>query len=119
MIEHHQLILQGLEELSARLQTTNCWATFEANGNEHWLQCADGQINMDWPFSDGPEESLLQEYFGSLAPFEVVSWVADLFATISIAKTDIAMLALVVDRVFQGIYELGSDYKLSYRIEDG
>ena len=118
MIEHRQLISRGLEEFLKRLQARDCWITFEANGNEHWLQCARGQINMDWPFSHAPESQQLQEYFGALAPFEVVDWDTDMYATINIGKSETEALAPAIDRVFRDIYDLGPDYVLSYKLED-
>ena len=118
MVGQHQLICRGLEEFAKRLQVNDCWVTFEANGKEHWLQCARGQINMDWPFSHAPQPQQLQTYFGTLAPFEVVAWDADLYVTINIAKSEPEMLVVIIDRVFRDFYDLGSDYELSYKLED-
>ena len=117
MFKHYQLICRALEELAERLQASDAWITFEANGQEHWLQCARGQINMDWPFSQAPEPQQLQKYFHALAPFEVEAWDTDLFATINIAESDTEVLAVAIDRIFRDLYELGPDYDLCYKIE--
>ena len=114
MVEHHQYICRGLEEFEKRSQFGDCWITFEANSKEHWLQCARGKINMDWPFSHAPEPQQLQKYFGTLAPFDVVAWDTDLYATIKIATNENEILAVAINRVFQELYDLGSGYELSY-----
>ena len=119
MTDHHQLICRALEEFANRLNAgENCWVTFEANGEEHWLQCARGQINMDWPFSHAPKPERMEEYLGALVPLEIVAWESDLYATISIAKSEIEALALAVERLFREFYELGPEYDLVYKLED-
>jgi hypothetical protein len=118
MTEHHQLILRGLREFAERLRSGHCWVTYEANGKEHWLQYAHKQVNMDWPFSRAPDMGRMQEYFGALGPIELVGWDSDLYATINLANPEIEALALAIGQVFRDLYELGSEYELTYKIEN-
>jgi hypothetical protein len=118
MDKNRQLIRSGLAEFAERLERRQCWVTFEANGGEHWLQCASGVINMDWPFAQAPALEQLQKYFGSLAPFELESCDSDLYATVRIGATDTERIAAAIERIFRELYELGADYELSYKVED-
>jgi hypothetical protein len=119
MGKNRQLICAGLAEFAERLERGECWVTFEANSGEHWLQCARGVINMDWPFAEIPTPEQLQNYFGSLAPFELEACDSDLYATVKIGTNEAERIAAAIDGIFEELYELGADYKLSYKVEDG
>ncbi|MBK7997936.1 MAG: hypothetical protein IPK15_04190 [Verrucomicrobia bacterium] len=121
MPDHRELILHGLtelRELCAKVDA-NCWVTFTANRDEHWIQCCPGQINMDWPFSHAPEPQQLLKYFPESAPIEIVAWDIDLYATFNIAATTDESLVSAVLRVFQDLYELGPEFELTCTVEAG
>jgi hypothetical protein len=118
MDENRQMICSGLAEFAERLERRKCWVTFEANGGEHWLQYAEGVINMDWPFAETPDPEQLQNYFGSLAPFKLEACDSDLYATIKVGTNDAERIAVAIGGIFEELYELGADYELSYKVED-
>lgn len=121
MSQNRNIIFEGLQELSdARQSSPDAWVTFEANGNEHWLQCMLTQINMDWPFSSAPTENEnLKVCFGSTGPIEVHAWKPDSYVTFTPAVKDVDSLVLGIDSAFEDLFGLGADYALSYRIENG
>ena len=121
MGQNREIILQGLQELSnARQSAPDAWVTFEANGNEHWLQCLVTQLNMDWPFSSAPTENEnLKVCFGSGGLIEVHDWKADSHVTFTPAVKDVDSLVRGIDSAFEDLFDLGEDYTLSYRIENG
>jgi hypothetical protein len=119
MDKNRQLICAGLAEFAERLERGKGWVTFEANGGEHWLQYARGVINMDWPFAATPVPEQLQKYFGSLAPFELEACDRDLYATIKIGTDDAERIAAAIGGIFEELYELGVDYELTFKVEDG
>jgi hypothetical protein len=117
MSQQRDIIRNGLQELSnASESAPDCWVTFQANGNEHWLQCTPARINMDWPFSYSPAESKrLTECFGRSVKID--AWQADTYVTFTPAVRDVEALIAGINSVFQDLYELGADYVLDYRIE--
>lgn len=116
--EHHQLICRGLEEFAGRRNPNSGWITFEANGDEHWLQYSRGQLNLDWPFAQAPEPLQLKKYLAALGQFEVVAWDKDLYATINIGEPRVEVMALTIGLIFRELYGLGTDYQLTYKLEE-
>lgn len=119
MSQNRNIIFEGLQELSdARQSSPDAWVTFEANGNEHWLQCMVTQLNMDWPFSSAPTENEnLTVCFGR--PIQVHHWKADSHVTFTPALKDVDSLVVGIDSAFEDLFGLGGAYELSYKIENG
>ena len=116
MTLHHAIILNGLQELSDASQSTpDCRVTFEANGNEHWLECSPAHIRMDWPFAAAPiENEILKACFGNA--IQVTAWEPDVYASLLPGSRDVEGLITGIDLVFQDLYGLGPDYTLTYRM---
>ena len=121
MSQQRDIIRKGLQELSDTSESgRNCWVTFEANGNEHWLQCTPTQINMDWPFSSPPGENEdFKTCFSPGRPLKIDAWDIDSYVTFTLSLPDVDSLVSGIDSTFQDVYGLGPDYSLAYKIEDG
>ncbi len=121
MKPHREIILQGLQALSNATETgRRCFVTFTANGHENWLQCTPTEINMDWPFSSEPSENQsLRLCFGSAGPLRIIAWDIDSYATFAPAVKDVDDLVSGIDRSFRELYDLGPDYDLGYKLEEG
>lgn len=119
MNSHRAIILNGLQELSNASESgQDCQVTFEANDQEHWLQCSPTRIHMDWPFVSPPAENeQLKRCFGQ--GIQIDAWEADSFATFFPLNRDVESLIAGIDRAFQDLYGLGADYILTYKIENG
>jgi len=114
----HAIILSGLQELSNESDSgRRCVVTFEANGDEHWLQCTPSRIHMDWPFASSPAESeKLKMCFGH--GIHIESWEPDSQVTFVPLSKDVAALVAGIDSAFKDLYGLGTDYVLTFKIEN-
>jgi hypothetical protein len=112
------VILSGLQELSNESDSgRKCAVTFEANANEHWLQCTASRIHMDWPFASSPAESeKLKMCFGH--GIRIETWEPDSQVTFIPLSKDVDSLVAGIDSAFQDLYGLGRDYTLTFEIED-
>jgi hypothetical protein len=119
MAQQRETILSGLQDLSNTAASgAECWVTFTANGNEHWLQCTPIRIRMDWPFSTSPEESgTLQACFGSGGQLPIDAWEADSYVTFVPSLKTVDALVTAIDSAFRDLYGLGSTYRLCYEVE--
>lgn len=119
MTLHHAIILNGLQELSnASASGQEGQVTFEANGNEHWLQCSPARVHMDWPFASAPTENeTLRACFGNSV--QILAWDPDGYATLVPGSKDVEALITGIDLVFQDLYGLGPEYTLTYRLGTG
>ena len=119
MSRQRDIILNGLQDLSNAVASgAECWVTFTANGNEHWLQCTADRIRMDWPFSTSPAESEnLQACFGSRQPLAIDAWEVDSYATFCPVLKSVDALVAAIDSTFCDLYGLGADYHLRYEVE--
>jgi hypothetical protein len=117
MGRHRDLILKGLQELSnAGDSGRESRVTFFANGNEHWLQCTPTQITMDWPFGIGPtEDDRLKSCFGPAVQFG--AWEPDSYTVFNPGCNDVNSLVAGIERAFEHLLGLGSNYALSYIVE--
>ncbi len=112
------IILSGLQELSNEsVSGRQCGVTFEANANEHWLQCTPTHIHMDWPFASSPAESeRLKMCFGH--GIHIESWEPDSQVTFIPLSKDVDSLVAGIDSAFRDLYSLGADYTLTFKTED-
>ena len=100
------------------MEGPDCWVTFAANGQEHWLQCTLTRINMDWPFSSTPEQSeSLRTCFCPNGPLQIHAWEVDTSVTLTPAVNDVEALVRGIDSAFRDLYGLGPDYTLAYTLE--
>ncbi len=121
MTGQRKIIWNGLQELSNAVASgRQCWVTFSANANEHWLQCTPTLIRMDWPFTAAPAENeSLKRDFGSGRELQIDTWEADSYVTFRPNLTDVHALVAAIDSAFRDLYGLGAGYVLTYTLEGG
>jgi hypothetical protein len=119
MRQQRETIWNGLQDLSnATAAGGECWVTFMANGNEHWVQCTPDRVRMDWPFSTSPDQNAgLKACFGSGGELAIDAWEVDSYVTfVPVLKTADALVA-AIDSAFCDLYGLGPSYTVRYAVE--
>ncbi len=119
MSDQRETIRAGLDSLEQTVQPDmTAWVTFCDQNEEHWVQYSPGQINMDWPFATPPDEhALFLKGFSNGQAIEIQAWDFDTYVTFAWPKSDNERLVEAIQFAFQSLYDLGSDFTLTWNVE--
>lgn len=92
--------------LAAESDEEDYFSTYEyVENNDIWFQVAEDCVNIQYPFSEDPILKLSELGISTYPEFELISWVKNLFITISIDDTMTGVSQFVVE-YFKKVFDI-------------
>lgn len=80
---------------------------------EHWVECAPGVFNIDWPFAEPPSDFSGWPNLGAIEP---LGFQPDKFLAFKTKQTSGQEIAAAVNWFFEQLYELGEEVTLAGQV---
>ncbi len=106
-----QLIHGGLAAFS-QVPNAVC-VRYETVPKEHWVECAPGVFNIDWPFAEPPADF---SGWPNLGPIQPLGFEPDKFLAFRTQQTSGEVISEVINWLFETLYDLGEDVTLAGQV---
>ena len=110
-VERMQLIHGGLAAFS-QVPNAVC-VRYVTVPEEHWVECAPGVFNMDWPFAEPPSDF---SGWPPLGEIQVLGFEPDKFLAFRTKQTSGEAVGEIINWFFESLYDLGEEVSLAGQV---